>query len=203
MSPRKGRGSGLANPTKRRSTTKAVRNKSLPTGPPPMVVSDKARRVAWGIYFIDALGAPPSSEWTERLGTVYTSMQQFKVPRGSRDSVLNVLEDVRDCCEQGVEYDGSGSQYGGLNKTIALHTCKSQIVADCMELGMGLTETTHMVNEYQAVHDRVHVGRNAAVTLDTPYFFSISAQRRWISSFSDYDSFICWTNWSGKTLLNK
>ncbi|ETV75987.1 hypothetical protein H257_09941 [Aphanomyces astaci] len=109
-----------------------------------MVVSDKVRRVAWGIYLIDALGAPPSSEWTERLGTVYTIMQQFKVPRGSRDSVLNLLEDNV-----------------GLIKMIALHTCEIQIVADCVELGMGLTKTTHMVNEYRAVHNRVHVGRNA------------------------------------------
>ncbi|RHY93727.1 hypothetical protein DYB37_012708 [Aphanomyces astaci] len=117
--------------------------------------------IAWAVYFIDALGAPPRDEWNEYRGTVYQIMQQFNVPTGSRESVWNVLNDVEDCSWLGHEYCGDGAPRGGTNKLIVLRSCESQIVADCMEIGMGLTETTHMVNEYRSPTYKIHVGRSA------------------------------------------
>ncbi|ETV79114.1 hypothetical protein H257_07850 [Aphanomyces astaci] len=47
------------------------------------------------------------------------------------------------------------------NKVIKLLSPDGQIVADCLEHGMSVTEATHMVNEYRQSVNEVHVGRSA------------------------------------------
>ncbi|KAF0703228.1 hypothetical protein AaE_015483, partial [Aphanomyces astaci] len=61
----------------------------------------------------------------------------------------------------GVAYGGEPKQTGGLNKLIELSAIESDLIADCMEWGWGLRETTHMVNQLRLSLNRMHVGTSA------------------------------------------
>ncbi|RHZ19760.1 hypothetical protein DYB37_006325 [Aphanomyces astaci] len=65
----------------------------------------------------------------------------------------------------GVAYAGEPKQTGGLNKLIELSAIESDLIADCMEWGWGLRETTHMVNQlrfqivsWDETHKEVKIG---------------------------------------------
>ena len=106
------------------------------------VITNQQRRVAFAVYFVDVLDAPHQSEWNGRGGTIRAIMEHFKVPENSRCVVKVVLDNVVKCMENGVQYNGkvSGGS-GGLNKLITLDSDESDIIADCMEMGLGIRQT--------------------------------------------------------------
>ncbi|ETV77439.1 hypothetical protein H257_08856 [Aphanomyces astaci] len=89
------------------------------------------------------LNAPPSDEWTTYRGAIWSIMKTFSVPSGSYGSVLSVLQDVAECAVAGVA------------------SIESYLIADCMEWGWGLRESTHMVNQLRLSLNRMHVGTSA------------------------------------------
>ncbi|RHZ01741.1 hypothetical protein DYB35_011697 [Aphanomyces astaci] len=131
------------------------------TASPEYIVESQTKRQAWAVYFIETLNAPPSDEWTTYRGAIWSIMKTFSVPSGSYGSVLSVLQDVAECAVAGVAYAGEPKQTGGLNKLIELSSIESDLIADCMEWGWGLRETTHMVNQLRLSLNRMHVGTSA------------------------------------------
>ena len=85
------------------------------------VVTDEQRRASIAVAFIDVFNAAPKCEWGGVDGTVSLIMAHLGVPRGSRDVVYRVLNDVVQCHLDGVEYssDRKAGQ-GGQAKLIKL-----------------------------------------------------------------------------------
>ena len=143
----------------------AVSTREAPTTtrsfPPMNVISEVARRHAIATYYVDVLDIEPPRLW-KGDGTVTTIIKALGMPPGSRDVVFRVLEDVWECQKNGLEYSGerrAGS--GGQNKLIELDSIEAQIVADGIEGGLGLTQTTYLVNKHRLKNSLVHVGRSA------------------------------------------
>ena len=105
------------------------------------VVTDEQRRASIAVAFIDVFNAAPKCEWGGVDGTVSLIMAHLGVPRGSRDVVYRVLNDVVQCHLDGVEYssDRKAGQ-GGQAKLIKLGSMEEQIIADNMEQGLGLKQ---------------------------------------------------------------
>ena len=84
------------------------------------------------------------------------------MPAGSRDVVRRVLVDVVECHKARVQYNPArkvGS--GGHNKIITLGSIEEQMVADHMERGLGLTQTTNLINLHRQESGLEEVGRSA------------------------------------------
>ncbi|ETV77790.1 hypothetical protein H257_08631 [Aphanomyces astaci] len=191
MSPRKRRGCGL-NKTKKyawqptcksKSTAKPLEVIRAPTprlcklaktspnkasqqhtASPEYIFDTQTKRQAWAVYFIETLNAPPSDEWTTYRGAIWSIMKTFSVLSGSYGSVLSVLQDVAECAVAGVAYAAEPKQTDGVNKLIELGSIESDLIADCMEWGWGLRETTHMVNQLRLSLNPMHVGTSAVYT---------------------------------------
>lgn len=126
------------------------------------VVSEEQRRVSIAVAYIDVFDAAPEEEWGGVDGTISGIQQHLKIARGSRDVIVRVLEDVVQCHKEGVEYSPvKKAGCGGQNKLIQLGSLEEQIVADNMEAGLGLTQTTKLVNVYRQEEGLADVGRSA------------------------------------------
>ena len=85
-----------------------------------------------------------------------------RFPLYTRNVIVRVLEDVVQCHKLGVEYTPARKAgCGGHNKLILLGSLEEQIVADNMESGLGLTQTTRLVNVYRREEGLLDVGRSA------------------------------------------
>lgn len=126
------------------------------------VVSEEQRRVSIAVAYIDVFDAAPEELWNGVDGTISGIQEHLKIPRGSRDVIVRVLEDVVQCHKLGVEYTPARKAgCGGDNKLILLGSLEEQIVADNMESGLGLTQTTRLVNVYRREEGLLDVGRSA------------------------------------------
>ena len=61
-------------------------------------------RILIKMYYIHILDSPPPSEWNGRDGIVSVIQQQLEIPNGSRNTILNVLENVFECTSMGNDY---------------------------------------------------------------------------------------------------
>ncbi|KAF0728533.1 hypothetical protein AaE_009435, partial [Aphanomyces astaci] len=127
----------------------------------PPTSSVGQRRVAWAVYFMDNLGAPPSSAWHGVHGAVSNIVRHFQLQHGKRRHVLSVIVNVTDCIKRGVSYSGKSKSHGGQNKCIDTDAVENQIIANCMEHGHGLRESTFAVNQHRQKSNSVVVGMSA------------------------------------------
>ena len=129
------------------------------------VLGDKARRISIAQYYIDVLDAPPIVEWAGVDGTVSVIQRELKVNQGSRGTISKVLNDLVACYTKDWEYEGEDHRVnnGGANVLIPIDSVEAQIVADHMEGGLGLTQTTFLVNQHRTECDPplIEVGRSA------------------------------------------
>ena len=162
--------------TQRHATLADISNAEVPR------LSAQNRRITIGGYYIEVLGAPDPKEWSGRDGTIATIIREFKMPSGSTAIVNAILDNVLECTQMGVEYNGACSPgSGGHNKCIELNSAETQIIADAIEGGLGLQQVTPLVNEYRASVGKVHVGMSAvhsAVERLQPIVTTISAAKQ-------------------------
>jgi hypothetical protein len=124
-------------------------------------ISSNQRRVAWVVYFVDNLDAPPQHEWNTHKGTIHEILTVFQLKESFRKAVKRALDDFISCTRRGLAYNGDFAAHGGQNKLIQLDSVESQIIADCIENGWSITQTTHMVNHHRLQQNKTHVGRTA------------------------------------------
>eukprot|EP00936_MAST-01D_sp_MAST-1D-sp1_P002372 g2372.t1 len=125
------------------------------------LVSDTQKRAFISVYYMTELDAPPKSEWKARGGTISTIIKNvsfLKDHHNDRLRVQRVLEDTCWCHENGYEYRGEGryAQVGGHNKLILPGSFEEQLIADCMEDGLGLDSTTEYLNDYLESKGKQH-----------------------------------------------
>ena len=114
------------------------------------VLDDETRRAGVASAFIMMLDGPPESEWHGADGTISTIIRELHLPLGSRGMVEKVLQEVMLCHRNGDVYSPLRKPgAGGQNKLILLGTMEAQIVADGIEGGLGLTQTTRQVNDHR------------------------------------------------------
>ena len=75
--------------------------------------------------------------------------KELKIPKGSRGSLHTVLEEVQLCAKAGIPYVGTRKCPSRARAKIPLDSVEAQIVADYMEDGYGLRQTTAQVNKYR------------------------------------------------------
>ena len=111
------------------------------------------------MYWSEGLDAPPLKTWKGHDGIVTTIIRELNMSPGSRNTVLRTLSTAWECYKQGVIYDGSRKPTGRKDCMITdLKSLDACIVADCMEQGMGLTQTMHMVNVNRGTRIDVETG---------------------------------------------
>lgn len=113
-----------------------------------------ARRTTIAFFFESYYGSPPESEWGGRGGVIARIMHRVGVPEGSKALVRKVLEDVVAAQEEGDAYDARLGLSGiGRQAKITREMAEARVVFTAMEAGVGITETTVMVNEFRAEKD--------------------------------------------------
>jgi hypothetical protein len=102
---------------------------------PSPVITPQARRLAIACYFLETMDAPPAQE---DAATVTWMLKHLVIPDGSRFSIKQVIEDVRCCHEEGVEYTGekTGSDRMMLAR-IKPNSVAALIIAELMEARSG------------------------------------------------------------------
>ena len=126
------------------------------------VVSDEMRRSSIAFAFIEFFDPPPECEWSGIDGTISNIVENLNLNPNSRKTVRRVLVDVVKCHKAGVHYDPSrkaGS--GGHNKIVALGSEEEQMVADHIEGGLSLTQTTYLINLHREARGLQVLGRSA------------------------------------------
>ena len=105
-------------------------------------------------FFVHNYGSPPESEWGGRGGVIAQIMHRVGVPEGSKALVRKVLEDVVAAQEEDEAYDASlGLSGSGRQAKITREIAEANVVYTAMGAGVGITETTAMVNEFRAEKD--------------------------------------------------
>jgi hypothetical protein len=115
--------------------------------PKPPVLSKRAQRLAIAFYYYETLDAPPKEEWKQPMGTIYQIRHGLRLSRGQHNTVKRVLENLLQCIEAGVEYDGERKvQKARCRALLQIGTKCARVVADAMERHLGLKKTTKLLN---------------------------------------------------------
>ena len=124
-------------------------NRALQPTPPPaathppipsfardVTITRQARRQAVACFYLWTMDAPPASEDNETVTDILTNLG---IPRGSYNSVKNIILDARSCYEKGEEYTGEkrGSDRMML-AAIPPGSVAALIIAESMEDGAGI-----------------------------------------------------------------
>jgi hypothetical protein len=109
-----------------------------------------ARRCGIAYFFEHVYGCPPEENWGGRSGIIHQVMRRMGIQVGSKAQVRKVFEDVRKARNNGGQYDvHSGPRMRGRKFIIKDDTPEAQVVYTAMEAGVGITETTVLVNEFR------------------------------------------------------
>jgi hypothetical protein len=88
--------------------------------------------------------------WTEN-GVVLGIMKRLNIPRGSRQSVENVLDDIRLARSEDRMYDpNSKLKTRDMNCSIIEGSSEEVLLLRCQEHEMSITPTTCLLNEIRA-----------------------------------------------------
>jgi hypothetical protein len=118
-----------------------------------------ARRCAIRYYFEYIFGAPAEDAVDEDGGSIWEAIaymiEDFLfMPAGSRKIVLQVFKDVLKALEAEKVYDPSkGSKQRGRRAVIQENSSEALIVMNSMRCGLGLAESTSILNSYRIFHD--------------------------------------------------
>ena len=107
---------------------------------------DERRRHAIAHLFIDTYGSPPRSEWPSIKTAI---MARLSIPDGSRNSLQTVFEGVESAAASKNAYDANkGISSRKLGKFL-IHegSSEAELVASCLQRGLGVTQATVLVNE--------------------------------------------------------
>ena len=131
-------------------------------------ISNESKRSAIACCYYYTFDAPPEEAWAGKGGTIGQICNELDFGGlNSYGSVRRVLYDVKVAMEGGWEYcPAKNAGSGGKNVLIPTGSYYSQLVADCMEDGLGLRTTMHIVNEERAEEDPPlqHVGLSAIMS---------------------------------------
>lgn len=112
------------------------------------VITDAMRRHAIAFHYLRVLNAPEPDEWKGKGGTISTVLKALKLHNNSYRTVERVLKKVWDALCVGMPYNDERSNKGGRTCTIKNGSFEQQMIADCIERGLGMTETTYLVNSH-------------------------------------------------------
>ena len=125
------------------------------------------RRAMIALVFVDNLCCPSPDQWHgRRTGTIAQVRTVFKrrfpaekVPH--QKTFQSAFEDFHEKIETGecipLALSDKRRRNGGLNKLVKRDTGEEQLIADCMETGLSLTQTTAIVNEWRREKDATSI----------------------------------------------
>jgi hypothetical protein len=126
------------------------------------VASTAMRRHAIAYHYLMILDAPPKEKWAGRGGTISVIAAQLNIPIGSSGLVKNVLLDVEEALNTGVEYDATVDKSNvGRPSSIQAGSIEMQIIVDGRKAGLPFDALTVLVNEHRSVNGKEPVGRSA------------------------------------------
>ena len=84
----------------------------------------------------------------------------FKISKGSLGKISQVLNNVTDCLERGLEYNGKRQHYDEVRKTrkLKVGSLDEQLIADWIEDGLGLRQTAMLLNSHHQQQGLPEVG---------------------------------------------
>ena len=110
----------------------------------------KARRMAIAYIFIHVLGAPAEAEWDGTNGAIPKIRKALDIPEKS--PIKSILYDILEHKRMGLEYKGDRiitDSPLGRTPILTLDSPEAQIVADAIEDGLSIVQTTMMCNEHR------------------------------------------------------
>jgi len=131
-----------------------------------LVISRLQRRISVGVAFVDNHDAAPREEWGGEDGVIQAIMREKDIPKGSRKTVVDTLEEVSRCVQNGKKWtpEKKPVQRRPTSQLIKEGSPEQELVANCMEAGYGLIQTTALVNEGRSKKGESHVGMSAIRT---------------------------------------
>ena len=121
----------------------------------PHGVSEQHRRIAIYCFYMDTLDAPPKEDWLGYEGTVTLISRALDIPKGSRASVLRVLEDVTRCHREGWHFTGERLTAQGRGSRPEMQRVKTgsveeQLIANGIENGCSIANAIESVYAYRS-----------------------------------------------------
>ena len=128
---------------------------------------EPAQRVYIAMVWQFNFGGLPEKFWQGRGGIVSKICAHIPIlTKNSDKRVLGVLEECSACIKSKVEYTGERRGGSGNHKPlIQTGSFYMQMVADCMEEGLGLHTTMNRVNKHRVAAGLLHVGLSIGPTL--------------------------------------
>jgi len=108
-----------------------------------------SRRCAIAYFFEHIFGNPDESEWAGRGGVISRVMKRLHIPLNSMHLARKVFEDVAQAIKDNKNYDAhSGPRERGRKVAIEVVSPEANIVFAGMKSGIGITETTVLLNDW-------------------------------------------------------
>lgn len=122
-------------------------------------LSNKVLRCAVAACYIQTLASPPRTEWDHCSEKI---MELLTLPRHSKSMVLKVLDEVERADKEGYAYDGSLRREGRKQTNmIEENSLLSNMIADLLETGTSVSDTTLIINEHLVQSNKEIVTRAA------------------------------------------
>jgi hypothetical protein len=147
---RKNTMSSIAAVNARRPIEQPIQNLSFSSPDVVERISHEQRRLAIYSVFYSCYGGVDKEFWASN-GVIVGIMNRLGIPRGSRQSVENVLDDILLARSEDRTYDPSSKLKNcGRQRAIIEGSSEETLLLRCQEHEMSITQTTCLINEIRA-----------------------------------------------------
>lgn len=124
----------------------------------------RARRMGIYCLFTTVYQSVPedSGLWTGKGGIAVRIRDSLSMPKNMNlNTIYRILRLIKSYQERGLVYTGSNERRKEYTQhLIPVPSYEAQLIADCTEVGFGLSLTTWKVNLYRIQEGKIHVGRS-------------------------------------------
>ena len=104
--------------------------------------TEQDTRMFISMYFLSVLECPEPGEWTGRGGTIWTIIRELCLKPSMRQKVESVIKETYHNFKKGKKYTGISDLRSGRKPIIQKGSDEEKIIANWIERGASLTETT-------------------------------------------------------------
>ena len=124
------------------------------------VLCTKSNKLGVAFYYLNALDAAEEDTWKGKGGTINKILDTFKIQgKGYYIWVKTILTNVVECILKNVEYTGQNvKKRRGPMPELTPACQEANILAGCMEDGLGIRHATFRVNTYRISMKREILG---------------------------------------------
>ena len=113
-------------------------------------------------YLFAKFGYPPEENWGHGYGVITDIMTKLEIPSNSRTAVINILKDISSARLADEKYDpNNANKNKGRRALLEDGTVQGIMVCRTLQRGVGITQTTWLLNRLRAKHGQKPVSWSA------------------------------------------